>query len=332
MRAFPFILVLCLGLAALPSPAAGYYETGMNDDARSGTEDTKPRLKRGTSWYRRPSRPTDVEQAALARYCRDNRNLRGAANAYQALVYKWPDSSIAAEAQRKLADIQMERGKHEEAFGEYQYLVDNYPGQFEFAQVLDKQFQIAVQVMTQRVASFLFLRGFQAPERALPMFEKIIRNAPSGALAAESQFNIGRIYEMNEEEEEAVAAYAVVQSRYFSSPWAEPAAFREARCLYRISEERRNDENALNAARAALSGFLLSYPASQDHGEARAFLDILNARLETLALEKVEYYDRIAQRKETSLRLYEDFLKSFPMSPMTNKVMRRIAELKGSKP
>ncbi len=331
MSVLPFILVVLLCGFASHSGAAG-YDRVPDGDVRSVAEEGKPRLKRGVHWYRRPSSPTDLEQEKLAyEYYRD-KDLRKAANAYQALVYAWPDSPRAAVAQLNLANIQRKRGKVEAAFDEYQYLVDNYPGRFEYKQVLDAQFQIAEQVMSQKVGRVFFLGGFPAPERALPMFEKVIRNAPSGDWAAESQFLIGRIHEMNQEDEEAVAAYELAQSRYFGTRWAESAAFRETCCLYRLSEERRNDENALNAARAALSAFIRSYPASPDAAAAETHLRTLNTRLATLAFEKAEFYERVARRPEVAERMYGEFAASYPRSPLAETARQRQAELKGRKP
>lgn len=332
MRTSRFLLVGCLSLWASFLCAAG-YEPGFNDEVNSTKEEAaKPRLKRGVHWYRKPSRSTEPEQEKLAYKYYEGGRLRKAANAYQAQVYAWPDSSRAAAAQFALAKIQQKRGKYDAAFKEYQYLVDNYPGQFRYPEVLDLQFQIASYLMQAKVGKWLFLPGFSAPERAIPLFEQIIRNAPSWERAPEAQFNIGRIREINGETEEAIAAYEVLQNRYPSSPWAQQAGFREASCLYLLSDQRRNDENALNAARSALAAFIRTYPSSPDVATAETCLRTLNTRLATLVYERARYYDLLARKPEAALQAYEDFVKNFPHSDLVENARARIEELSGRKP
>lgn len=326
-----YILTGLLSLSASLLFAAG-YESGFNDEVSPAREAAKPRLKRGVHWYRKPSRTTEAEQEKLAYEYYQGSRLRKAANAYQAQVYAWPDSSRAAAAQLSLAKIQQKRGKYEEAFKEYQYLVDNYPGQFSYPEVLDLQFQIASYLMHAKVGKWLFLPGFSSPERATPLFEQIIRNAPSSEKAPEAQFNIGRIHERNGEGEEAIAAYEVLQNRYPGSPWAQQAGFRQAICLYLLSDQRRNDENALNAARSALAAFIRTYPASPDVATAETYLRTLNTRLAALVYERARYYDRIAGKTEAALQAYEDFVKNFPHSELAEMARARIGELSGRKP
>ncbi len=331
MRRIRFLIAVWMCIGVPLSFAAG-YDTSLTDETRSGEDVGKARIKRGVHWYRKPSRATDLAQEKLAYEYYQHNRLRKAANAYQAMVYAWPDSQRAASAQLALAKVQQKRGKYEAAFEEYQYLVDNYPGQFAYPEVLGLQFQIASYIMHARVGKLLFIPGFSSPERAIPLFEQIIRNAPSWEKAPEAQFNIGRIHEMNEEEEEAIAAYEVLQNRYPSSEWARQAAFRESCALYRLSDQRRNDENALNAARAALSAFIRAYPSSPDVSTAETYLRTLNTRLATLVYERARYYDELARKPEAALQAYEDFVRRFPHSELAEKARVRIEQLSRRKP
>jgi outer membrane protein assembly factor BamD (BamD/ComL family) len=310
------------------SQAAGSDTWSAQDTPSQSHDINKPRIKRGVHWYRYPNKQTDSDQEKFAYALYQAGRLRRAANAYQALVYAWPDSRKAAPAQLALAKIQQKRGQYEDAFDEYQYLIDNYPGQFNYAEVLEFQFQIASYLMHARTGQFLILPGFQSPERALPLFEKIIRNAPSWGKAPLAQFNIARIHEMNDNLEEAVTAYELLQNRYQSSPWAGQASFREAYSLFRLSDQRKNDENALNAARAALVDFIRSYPASPDVGQAETYLRTLNTRLTTMAFERALFYDRQSRRPEAALLAYEDFLKNFPASEQAATAQQRIEQLR----
>ena len=193
---------------------------------------------------------------------------------------------------------------------------------------LEFRFQIASYLMNAKTGAFLFLPGFVAPERATPMFETIIRNAPSWEKAPLAQFNIGKIYEMTGSEEEAIAAFETLQNRYPSSPLVGQAAFRESSCLYLLSTHRKNDENALNAARAALVDFIKAFPSSPDVATAEAYLQTLNTRRATMAFERAQFYDTTKKRPEAALIAYQDFVRNFPSSELVEKANQHIEELR----
>lgn len=325
----PVLLVFCL----LRPPAVGASaDDAWTDRENASRESNQQRIKRGVHWYRYPNKKNDIEQEKFAYQLYRDGRLRKAANAYQALVYAWPDSPKAALAQLALAKTQQKRGRYDEAFNEYQYLIDHYPGQFIYTDVLEFQFQIATYLMHAKTGKFLFFPGFASPERALPMFEKIIRNAPSWDKSPIAQYNIGRIHEMNGNEEEAISAYESLQNRYPSSTWAAQASFREASCLCRLADQRKNDENALNSARAALVDFIRSHPESQDASTARTLLHALNIRRASMAYERARFYDQHTERREAALIAYEDFIKNFPSSDLASAARNRIDQLRKSLP
>ena len=292
------------------------------------SQDEKAKVKRGTHWYRSPERATAAGQMKLGDDFRLGQRLRKAANAYQALVYACPDSPEAPVAQLKLAQVQEQRELLNKAFDEYQYLFDYYPGQFDYREVLGRQFKIANYLMTTRKGSFLFFPGFESPERAIPLYEKIIRNAPTWEYAATAQLNIGIIHELNDEGEEAVAAFEIVQNRYSDETILAQASFREAHSLFKIYRDRVNDENACNAARAALVQFIKSYPGHEKVGEARTYLKQLNDEQAKRAYEMARYYDEIAHRPKAALIAYEGFLAKYSSSELAAKARNRVEILR----
>lgn len=302
------VLFVLPGLANynnMPAPPPG---TTYNQKS----EDSRPQVKRGNRWYRHPQCESAAKQLQLAFTYYTEGRFRKAANAYQALVYAWPDSPEAPQAQLALAKVQEIRQLYTKAFDEYQYLFEYYPGQFNYQEVLDRQFKIANYMMKTPTGAFLFFPGFEAPERALPMYEKLIRNAPSGRQAATAQLNIGIIHEMNEEEEDAVSAYEIVQNRYTDVNLAAHAAFREAHCLVKLHNQRPNDEDACNAARAALVQFITTYPGHGQAEQARGFLKTLNDQQSKRAYDLARYYQTIAHRPKAAIVAYEDYLRKYP--------------------
>lgn len=324
---------LLLSVVLLAIPCAAVYDNMPTPPptpmaTRDANQPEKGRVKRGIRWYRHPQCDTAAAQWSVAEQYEHDDHLRKAANACQELVYAWPDSPEAGKAQWALARVQAKRGKYEKAFDEYQYLFDYMPGQFDYATALENQFKIANYLMSTPKAAFLFFHGFQAPERAIPMFEAILRNAPTWSRAAEAQLNIGICHELNDEDEEAVAAYEAFRNRYTDPVLSGQASFRQARCLYRIYQYRPNNENACDAARAALSEFIQSYPLHENCSEAKGLLLTLNREQVKRAFTQAAYYDRIAHRPKAAIIAYEEFLKQYGGTEWAPRARERLDSLK----
>lgn len=169
------------------------------------------------SWFsfNKPAKKNPADQLIHANELLNENELRKAGKAYQALVMTWPSSTEAPEAQWAYAKVQEKRNKTSAAFDAYQVLMEDYPGQFpDYDGVLNRQFDIAKEVMVRKKARFFFLPGFEAPERAIPLFEKIIQNGPRSVHAAEAQYLIGEAYEKSFQYELAVVAYISTLHRY----------------------------------------------------------------------------------------------------------------------
>jgi outer membrane protein assembly factor BamD (BamD/ComL family) len=281
------------------------------------------------SWFSlsRPAKKTPEAQLAWARQLHQQGRLRKATRAYRALAVTWPGSPEVVLGRLGMAQTLDERGKREDAFDAYHELATRFTGGYSYDQVVTRQFEIARETMERRRGGIFFFGGFRAPERAVPMFEKTLQNAPRAPFAAEAQYLIGRAYEESEQLELAVVAYMTAQHRYPNSPWAPKAAFGRARALVRLSEESPNDEEALEQAWAAVVVFINTYPQSDDIELARAYRDTLLRRRARAAYDKAVFYDRIARRPAAAWRAYDNFVRQFPNSEWTAIARARMESL-----
>ena len=281
-------------------------------------------------WFTpRPARGTPAEQWELARSLEAAGRRRAAARHDLALVRSWPQAPEAPGAQLAYARWFEDRGKLQRAFDEYQRLFDQYAGAFPYEEILNRQFAIATNLMHQKKGRFLFLPGFHAPERAVPLLEKLVLNGAGWERTPEAQFLIGRAHELNHGYEEAIAAYMSAEHRYPGSPWAADAAFGMANCYYRLAKESPNNDQALDNGWAALSAFLQRYPADPRREDAERRRDELVARRALLAYERGLFYDRIARRPEAARISYESFIRNFPnaeQAPLARERLRVLAQ------
>lgn len=314
-RIFLFCTLLTLAFGAQPNAWARSAPYEMTEKKHS--------------WFSfgRPAKKNPIDQLAWARQLQAAGELRKAGRAYRALTMTWPGSPEAAIAQWGLAQTYDARGKLEDAFNEYNTLATKYTGGYPYDSIIERQFEIAHQTMAKRRGALLIFGGFKAPERAIPLFEKVIQNAPRAPFAAEAQYLIGSAYELSEQLELAVVAYMNAQNRYPGTEWAEKAAFGRARCLIRLSEESPNDEEALDQAWAAIIVYLNAYPNSPEIELARAYRDSLLRRRAKASYDKALFYDRVAKRPAAAVQSYENFVRQFPNSEWSALARARIKEL-----
>lgn len=277
--------------------------------------------------FSRPAKDTPGAQFAHARELLTSGKINPARRAFRSLTITWPGSAEAPLAQYAYARILDERDKKLAAFEAYQVLMTSYSGRFpNYDQILQRQFEIAKWEMTRKRSRFVF-GGFTAPERAIPLFESVIKNGPRSPLAAEAQYLIGEAYEGTFEYQLAVVAYSTTLHRYPFSPFAEKASFARARALNALSREFPNNLQAREEAWAAVMAFMRSYPDSGAMNEARAIRDQLLTRRAGAAFEIADYYDRIARRPQVALESYREFLQLYPQATQAGKAGQRIREL-----
>ena len=256
--------------------------------------------------------------------------VRAAARQALALRIFWPNSPEAPEAQLFYARQLERRGRLQAAFDAYQHLADHYAGRFEFNETISRQMRIAKTIMETRKAKFLFLPGFAAPERAIPLFEKIVASAPEWAGSAEAYYLTGVAHQRIYEYDLAIDAFFTALNRFPDSEFAVRSAYAQAQCHVQISKDAPNDDRAIETARAACTLFLQRYPESEHRAGIEAELARLRARQADNAYARAAYYDRILRKPESALIEYRAFAALFPEAAQTPGVRRRIEQLSPS--
>jgi outer membrane protein assembly factor BamD (BamD/ComL family) len=278
-------------------------------------------------FFGRPKRKTPEEQLAYAQRRRDRGKYRSATKHFRAVVRNWPASDEAATAQFEYARMLERRDKYMEAFEAYTELLERYAGRAPHEEVLERQFAIAKRVMHHRRGQFLLFPGFEAPEKAIPLFEKVIKHGPNAPQAPEAQYLVGRAYDMTDQIGMAINAYTKTEYKYPDSEFAEKASFAKAYDLYQLTQESPNDEKLAEGAWAALTLYLNSYPNADNAAEAREYRKALYRRRAKAAYDKAIFYDKLAREPEAALVAYRRFVQQFPHSGWTTLAEIRIQEL-----
>ncbi|MFC1498078.1 outer membrane protein assembly factor BamD [Verrucomicrobiota bacterium] len=316
-----FAIILVIGFALAYVSSAQHMQSEEK-------EELKPERKH-PSFFHRPAEENPADQLGFAKSLLLEGQNRAAMKQYLALVHKWHDSKEASEAQFMYAKLLEDSRKYIKAFDEFQYLIDNFTSGYSYEEALEHQFRIAYHIMTVRRFKFLFLPGFVAPERAVPLFEKITRNGPNWKKTPQAHYYLGFIYEQIKEYQKAVSAYELLNNRYPDNDFSEESQFKRAYCLYTIANKNPRDEVSCRNALSAITAFFVNYPDDENADTAKQYLEELKVRLTRMYFERAEFYDKIAKRPESALIMYRDFVKKFPYSELSEEADKRIEELKG---
>jgi outer membrane assembly lipoprotein YfiO len=316
-------VVLACGIAVSSVCAQINELTSVDDDFENPLSNRKkPNI------FRRPRKDTPAEQLAYADSLAKAGIVRKATKQYRALVHKWHESSEAPTAQMRFAQLLEKRGHHKKAFTEYQYLIDNFPGRFAYGEALDRQFRIANLIMMSRRWKLFFLPGFAMSEDSIPLFRKIVINAPQWERVPEIQFLIATIHEEAGDDDKAVAAYRKLTQNYPDSSYADDAAFQIGMCLHEQTMDRPRNEKALRDAISAFSDFLRSHPESNKRPAVQEKLKELNRTLAGLYYERAVFYDKMAKKPEAAYIAYVDFVRKFPSSELAADATTRAETIK----
>ena len=307
------LLVLCLlGAAAPEAGARPYVETAPS---------------RGFHLFTRPKKRNPQDQWAYVQMLDQAGKTRAASRHAYALRLYWPEAPEAPAAQLLHARLLERRGHLLEAFDAYQFLVERYPGRFEFNEVIGRQMSLAKSIMDLRKGRVLFLPGFTAPERAIPLLEKIIASAPEWPGAAEAYFLIGSAHERVYDYAKAIDAYFSAMNRFPDSEFAERAAFAQAQCHIQISNDAPQDNRAVETAIASCDFFLQRFPDSPRRADLLARRNQLLAHQSRNAFARARYYDQILHNPTAALIEYRSFLARFPQAEQAPQARQRVEAL-----
>jgi tetratricopeptide (TPR) repeat protein len=306
---------LCLGGILVSTTAA---------EARPYVETAPPR---GFHLFTRPRRKTPEAQWEFVQSLDRANKTRAATRHALALRLFWPHSPEAPRAQLLHARLLERRGHPQESFDAYQHLVNHYPGRFEFNEVVARQMALAKTLMDQRKGRFLFLPGFTAPERAIPLFEQVAANAPEWSGTAEAHYLIGLANQRIYEYAKAIDAYFTTLNRFPNSEFAEPAAHAQVRCHILISEDSPQDNRAIETAIAACDLFLQRFPDSDRGADIQAARRTLREQQARNAFARARYYDRILRSTESAIIEYRAFLALHPDADQAPEARRRVEQL-----
>lgn len=315
------LAMAALNCAALDSFAHNYNNPGRHDgpdDKRDGegVEEVE-RKETGFFFHHRDRRPASAQFEEAGKEYLAGR-LKSSCRKFDILVRSHPYSAEASRAQYNLGAILERRGKYNEAFDEYYYLLIYYPENAKAGVVLEHMFAIA---------NWQLRRGKRSA--AVKSFTRIAAVAPGWEKTPEALFLVGGARLEAHDWYEAADAFDTVSTDYPASGYALPAMVGHSDALHALSRKYREDEAIQNRAIVVTTGAITALPVeSPQRSRLAKNLEDLVARRDARAYAIARFYDTRRFKPENAIAAYEDFLRQNPMSRYAEAARIRLETLR----
>ncbi len=267
-----------------------------------------------------------TEQLKIARRFQEQKDYSNAVAAYRRLLKRWPTAEAVQDAQFGLAECLEELQYYFKAFKQYQELIDKHPNTGKFETVLQRQYDIGLKFMNGAREKAWGVKWFPARDKAIDIFEQVVKNGPYSKVGPEAQYHVGLTYESLKEYLLAVKAYEKVLERYPNHPLAETAQFEIGEAYRKEAGRSEYDQNAANQAIAAYADFLVRYPHSTQVAQAEQYQAALKQEQAKGLFRIGQYYEKNKQYK-AALIYYNDVIEQNPKSDWAAAAKVKVAAL-----
>ena len=282
----------------------------------------------GWSWEREgmtvANNPKD--QLEIARNFQAQKKYDDAVTAYRRVVTRWPTSYSCQEARLGLAQSLTQLNYLYKAFKEYQNLIEKHPNSPHFDTAMQAQFDLANRFLNGEKHKVWRLRIFNGLEKAVEIYEQIVKNGPFSKFGPPAQFRIGLAYEKQKDNVAAVHAYEKLLERYPKDPLAEAAQFQIGWAYHSEAQRAEYDQNNANQAIAAFKDFLVRYPASPKAEQTRQLLAELKQEQSKGLFQVGRFYEK-NKNYRAALIYFNEVIEQNPRSDWANQAQRKITLL-----
>lgn len=274
---------------------------------------------------------TPQEQLELGKKYQSQKDYDPAISAYRRLIRRWPTAYATQEARLHLGECLSALGFHYKAFLEYQNLVKKHPNSEFLETALQREFEIGNIFLSGEKHKVWRLQMFSGYDKAIEIFEDIIKTAPYGKLGPNAQLRLGMVYEKLKQYPEAVAAYEKLVERYPQHPLAETAQFAIGVTYGKQAGSADYDATVANKAITAFQDYLIRYPKSDRVSDVEKQLAALKQEQGQGLFHIGEFYEKQGNIK-AALVYYNEVIAENPKASWGIAAQQKVARLTPASP
>lgn len=270
---------------------------------------------------------TPQEQLDFARKLQAKKDYGNALVAYRRLIRRWPTAASAQEGRLGLAECLSGARYYYRSYKAYQDLIQKNPDSPYFDTATQREFEIANLFLGgQTHKMWPGLIRLPALDKALEIYEQLVKNGPYSKVGPDAQYRIGVCYEKQHDYLSAVHAFQKVLERYPQHRLAEDAQFQIAWDYKQESKRSEYDQNSADEAIAAFNDFLIRYPKSDKVPTAEQLLAGLKLEQAKGLFAIGRFYEKNRSYK-AALIYYNAAIEKDPKSDWAAQAEQKVAAL-----
>lgn len=286
---------------------------------------------------KRAAKDTPEEQYDWALHFFNKKDWDRAVEEFEKLETTFPTSRLAAEAVYYQGLGWEQKDEPAKAVDAYQKLVDRYPYSDRIKDAVRREFEIANEFAGGGKVKMLGVPVLPGHDKAIEIYNHIIKNAPFGSYGDQAQFKLGEIYRSQGEFEPAQKAFQTLVDEYPNSELVPKAKYQIANASMQASKQGQFNEEHAERAIEEFQEFKKAFPVDNQAVLADESIKMIRAEKAERSLNVALFYER--QKKSSSAKVYyEELIRDYPETPAAqtakknlNNVIREQSEPKRSK-
>lgn len=243
---------------------------------------------------------------------------------FKSIAKSYPNTSVGADAQFKVAQIRDQEGDSKKAFEEYSELITKYRGTTHFKKAIERQFAIAEGLRSSGKKGFMGIGAAVQPTELRGMYEQIAESAPFSQFAPLSLMAIADTHAKAGEKASAIENYQLVVDSYRSTKFASDAQYK----IFKLRGEVASNSNSASEDRAQVDAglnFLSQNPTDPRSTEIKQSLQGIEERELEKTFKTGQFYEKSGKHR-AALVYYREVVKK-PDSKHYNDAVTRINNL-----
>ncbi len=230
---------------------------------------------------------------------------------FEKLTEVYPTSRLAAEGVYFIGLSWEQKGDPSKAADAYQKLVNKYPYSDRIKEAIKHEFEIANEFSGGGKVKMLGVPVLPGQDKALELYQHIVKNAPFGSYGDQAQFQIGELYKRQGEYELSRKAYQTVVDEYPQSELVPKARYQIAYSSMLASKKSQYDEQHAQQAIQEFEEYKDKFPVEPQALEADESIKTIRSEKAERDLKVALFYED--QKKWNSAKVYyEDLIRNYP--------------------
>lgn len=312
MKKTRYLIFTLIGVLLLASPAQAYWiwspDLGKWINPKQSAKDT----------------PEQQFDWAIQFY--NQKEYDRAIEEFEKLIGVYPTSRLAAESVYYSGLCWEAKQDLAKAADSYQKLISSYPYSDRIKEAVKREFEIANLFAKGEKVKVLGMPALPGQEKAMELYNHIIKNAPFGSYGDQAQFKIAELYKAQGEFDEARKAFQAVIDEYPTSDLVPKAKYEIANVSMLASKATHEEDLHTDRALEEFQQYKQTFPAEAETAFAEASIKALRTAKAQSLWDIADFYEK--QKKWNSAKLYyTEIGERFADTPLGPEAKKKTEEL-----